>query len=127
MTLSFVIWNFMRMVIGTGIIEICIQESRSLKEKRGVLRSILRRTQNEFNISIAEVGELDNWKRGRIGFALVGNDASYINSKVDKVLRFIEGLYLAEITKSKIEILNLSDEAMPYHEKIGCIDEHEKV
>ncbi|MFB3924667.1 MAG: DUF503 domain-containing protein [Syntrophales bacterium] len=98
------------MVIGTGIIEIFIIESRSLKDKRGVIRSILKRTQNEFNISIAEIGEMDHWKRGQIGFCLVGNDRSYINSKLDKVLRFIEDLYLAEIVKSRIEIVSLSDD-----------------
>lgn len=95
--------------MGVGLIEIYIHESRSLKEKRSVLRSILRRTQNEFNISIAEVGENDDWKRGQIGFSMVGNDRGYINSKMDKALRFIDELYLAEIVSSKFEIINYSD------------------
>jgi hypothetical protein len=103
------------MVVVTGIVEICIHESRSLKEKRSVLRSMLRRTQNEFNVSIAEVGCMDNWKIGRIGFALVGNDASFLNSKADKILRFMEDLYLAEIVKSKLEIMTLSEEALPFY------------
>ncbi len=97
------------MVVGVGLIEVYIHESRSLKDKRGVLRSILRRTQNEFNISIAEVGENDDWKKGRIGFCMVGNDRSYINSKMDKALRFIDELYLAEIVSSKFEIINYTD------------------
>lgn len=100
------------MVVGVGLIEVYIHESRSLKDKRGVLRSILRRTQNEFNISIAEVGENDDWKKGQIGFSMVGNDRSYINSKIDKALRFIEDLYLAEIISAKFEILNYTDTAL---------------
>lgn len=105
-----------KMIVATGIIELYIHESRSLKEKRSVLRSVLRRTQNEFNISIAEVADMDNWKKATVGFSLVGNEAAFINSKTDKVLRFIEELYLAEVVRSKIEIMSFSVENLPYHE-----------
>lgn len=97
------------MVIGSGIIDLLIVESRSLKEKRGVLSRILKRTQNEFNISIAEIGQNDHWKRARIGFSLVGNDRRYINGKIDHILKFIDSLHLAEVLNSKIEITNLAD------------------
>lgn len=105
------------MVVAAGMIEICIHESRSLKEKRGVLRRLIKRTQNEFNISIAEVGALDNWKKATIGFSLVGNDVAYVNSKADKVLTFVEELYLAEIIGSKLEIMSFSEDHLPYHDK----------
>lgn len=65
------------MVVGIGIIDIYIFDSRSLKKKRSVLQSILKRTQNRFNISIAEIGYNDDWKRGRIGFSVVGNETGY--------------------------------------------------
>jgi uncharacterized protein YlxP (DUF503 family) len=97
------------MVVGIGIIDIYIAESRSLKEKRGVLKSIIKRTQNEFNVAIAEVGNHDDWKRGEIGFSVVGNDGRYINSKMDKILRFIDDLYLAEVVNCKIEITTFAD------------------
>ena len=116
------------MVIGTGIIEIYIPQSHSLKEKRGVLRSLLKRTQNQFNISIAEVGDLDHWQKGKIGFCVVGNDASYINSKIDKVLTFMENLFLAEIVRSKIEIMHFSDDDMlPHLHAMSGTHEFEKI
>jgi hypothetical protein len=111
------------MVVGTGIIEIFIEGSRSLKDKRAVVKSILRRTQNEFNISIAEVGDLDHWKRGRIGFSVVGNDRGFINSKIDKVLRFIDELYLAQVLRSRIEISSLSDDLDPCGRGVHADDE----
>lgn len=101
------------MVIGSGIIEIWISESRSLKEKRGVLSRILKRTQNEFNISIAEIGENDHWKRAKIGFCVVGNDHSYINGKMDHVLRFLGNLHLAEVLDVKVEMIHISDMMPP--------------
>ena len=97
------------MVIGSGIIVLWIVESRSLKEKRSVLNRLLKRTQNEFNISIAEIGENDNWKKAVIGFSVVGNDRRYINGKIDHILKFVDNLHLAEVLGTKIEITNLPD------------------
>jgi uncharacterized protein YlxP (DUF503 family) len=97
------------MVVGTGLIDLRIVGCASLKEKRGVLSRILRRTQNEFNVSIAEVGDNDRLQRARIGFCVVGNDKPYINAKVDHLLRFVDQMGLAEIVRSRIEIESFSD------------------
>lgn len=97
------------MVVGSGIIALRIPEARSLKEKRGVVKKVIKRTQNEFNISIAEVGEHDSWGSSRIGFSLVGNDRRLIAAKADHVLRFIEEMNVAEIVGSRMEIVNLSE------------------
>lgn len=97
------------MVIGYAIIEMWICESSSLKGKRGVLKSILKRTQNEFNVSIAEIAENDHWKRAKIGFCIVGNDSRYVNSKIELVLNFIQDMQTAEIINTKVEIVHVSD------------------
>ena len=96
------------MVIGYGIIKLRIPESGSLKAKRSVLNRILKRSQNEFNVSIAETGNLDSYKFAEIAFAVVGNDSRYINGKVDHLLRFIDGLHVAEILDTKTEIMVVS-------------------
>ena len=97
------------MVVGTGLIDLMIPESGSLKEKRSVLKRIIHRTQNEFNVSIAEVGDNDIWRRARIGFSVVGNDQSDINAKMDHILRFIDRLELAEVIRSRFEIVSYDD------------------
>jgi hypothetical protein len=97
------------MVVGVGIIDIWIHESNSLKAKRGVLKSIIRRTQNRFNVSIAEIGENDHWKKGRIGFSIVGNDRRFVNGKIDNILQFVQNMHLADVLKTKVEIVNYSD------------------
>jgi uncharacterized protein len=98
------------MVIGYGFIALWIPDVRSLKEKRSILTKLIKRTQNEFNISIAEVGDQDDWKRAKIGFSMVGNDRRLVNAKVDYVFRFIEELHLVEVIGSKIEIISFSQE-----------------
>jgi len=101
------------MVIGAGILEILIPDSRSLKEKRAVLNRILKRTQNSFNISIAEIGLQDLWGRARIGFCIVGNDRAYVNRKIDMVLNFIQELQVAEILQTMVEITSVSEQMSP--------------
>jgi len=97
------------MVIGYGIIQLRLPESGSLKEKRSILSKIIKRTQNEFNVSIAESGDLDNHKLAKISFSFVGNDSRFINGKVDHLLKFVDNLRVAEMINSKIEIMVVSD------------------
>lgn len=97
------------MVIGSGIIELWIAESHSLKDKRAVLRRLLKRAQNEFNVTIAEVGDNDHWRRAKVGFAMVGNDQRFINGKIDHLLNFIEQQQLAEVINTRIEIAGFSE------------------
>jgi uncharacterized protein YlxP (DUF503 family) len=97
------------MVVGTGLIDLRIPGCGSLKEKRSVLSRIIRRTQNEFNVSIAEVGDNELWRRARVGFSVVGNDKPYINAKMDHILRFVEQLDLAEVLRSRREMVRSDD------------------
>jgi len=97
------------MVVGVGLIEFRLVGCSSLKEKRGVLSRIIKRTQNEFNVSIAEVGNNDNLKKAEVGFSVVGNDASFINAKIDHILRFVDDLQMAEMVNTKFEISHFSD------------------
>jgi len=98
------------MIVGTAVIELYIAESRSLKEKRGVLRRILGRVRNTFHVSAAEIDSQDHWKRAVIGFAVVGNEKPFIRSVTDKICSFIEGLGLAQVVNTRIEIVHLSRE-----------------
>ena len=111
------------MVVGSGIIDILIPECRSLKEKRSVLKHLMKRTQNEFNVSIAEVGDNDQWRRARIGFCVVGNDKPYINAKMDHILDFIDRLQVAEIVKTRMEIVSMADLMDPWDGEEAKYDE----
>lgn len=79
----------------------------SLKEKRQIVKRVLERAKGRFNVSAAEVGANDVKRMAVIGFAVVGNDASFLNSVLDKVIDFVEDMHLAEMTDSDIEIIGL--------------------
>ncbi len=95
------------MVVGICRLDLLIIENNSLKGKRRILKRIIERVKNKFNVSIAEVGNHDLWQSSQIGFCMVGNDKRFINSALDKIIYFIEEINIAEITKSDIEIINL--------------------
>ena len=97
----------MKMVVGTGLITLRLHDCRSLKGKRKVVKSMINRLRNKFNISMAEVGSNDIYQRAEIGFSLVGNDASLINSKIDQIFNMAEDLGLAEIIDTEMEIIHL--------------------
>ena len=55
------------MVIGLCTIDLHLPGANSLKDKRSVLKSVMRRIRNEFNVSIAEVDHQDLWRSAVLG------------------------------------------------------------
>ena len=78
------------MHVATCQIKLGLDGVRSLKEKRRILKSIIGRLSNEFNIAIAEVGLNDVWQSGVLGLAAVGNDAGMLHSVMENVVAWIE-------------------------------------
>jgi uncharacterized protein YlxP (DUF503 family) len=95
------------MVVGIGTIVLRIPGNNSLKGKRKVVKGVISRLKNTFNVSAAEVGANENHQRAEIGLAFVGNDRRQINSKMDKAFNFVENMHVAEIIDSEMEIMNL--------------------
>lgn len=95
------------MIVGAALVEILVHGSQSLKEKRGVVRSISQRVRNRFNVAVAEVGGQDTWQRALLGLAATGSDAVRVRGVLEKALLFIEDLHLAEVTASEVQIVNL--------------------
>jgi len=95
------------MVVGFGKITLRLHDCRSLKGKRKVVKSMINQLQNNFNVSVAEVGSNDIHQRAEIGFALAGNSRRMINSKIDKIFNLADELRLAEIIDTEMEIINL--------------------
>lgn len=78
------------MVIGTCIITLYLPAAHSLKEKRRVVKSLVARVRNEFNVSIAEVDSLDNWQQAVLGVACVSGSSRYAHGQLEAVVKFIE-------------------------------------
>ena len=95
------------MVVGSMKIELHLHDNRSLKGKRKIVKSIVNKIKNKFNVAIAEVGSNDKWQKIELGVCAVGNNRRHIDSSLNNVLAFVDSLFLAEIVNSEIEILNV--------------------
>lgn len=92
------------MVVGSLYIKLYCPWVQSLKEKRMVVKSIISKSANKFNISISEVDNQDVHKTIGIGIAVVTNSQGLVNSILNNVLEYIEVNTEAEIIESYIEI-----------------------
>jgi uncharacterized protein YlxP (DUF503 family) len=93
------------MVIGTLRATLLIPESRCLKDKRRVVKSLLDRVAGRFNVAVAETDHLDEWTRAEIGIVTVSNDRRHANSVLDSVRNYVDGNTDAEVAEADIEIL----------------------
>lgn len=89
------------MFVGTLEIKLRAIWVNSLKEKRMVLKSLINRVRNRFNVSISEIDNQDNHKILTIGIACVSNDTMQVNSILDKVINYVE-------TNSEAEIFDIN-------------------
>ena len=92
------------MHIGICTLHLRLLESRSLKEKRRVIKSIKDIIRNKFNVSIAEIERLDQWQWATLGVACVSNDAKFTNSILSNIVDFINGAHMVELVDYEIEI-----------------------
>lgn len=99
------------MVVGVCRIVLGLPGNDSLKGKRKVLRRVLDRTRNQFNVAIAEVSSQDDLRRATLGFAVVSNDGRHANSMVDRIGAFIEGSTEALVMERSMELVHLGEAA----------------
>lgn len=93
------------MIIGICTCEIFIFNANSLKSKRSVVKSIIEKSKNRFNISIAEVGDNDKWQKSIIAFSTISNEQKVVEETMDKVINFFDSYSEIEITSIKRELL----------------------
>lgn len=93
-------------IVGLCTIELYLPGIGSLKGKRSVIKSLLTRLRNTFNVSAAEVGHLDVWQSAAIAVAVVSNESAHASQTIDNVLRWIESNFPdVYISSQEIEIL----------------------
>ncbi len=71
--------------------------AHSLKEKRMVVKSIIAKLQNKFNISVGEIENQDIHNLITIGIASIALDAKVCDSTIEHIINYIEDITDAEI------------------------------
>ena len=78
----------------------------SLKEKRGRIKPLIARLHREFNVSVAEMGQQDDWQNALISCVMVGNETGHLRSALQSVAKWVEGNWPdGMVLEDKIEII----------------------
>lgn len=93
------------MIIGVLTVDLRIGYSRSLKEKRSVIKKLTERTRQKFNVSVAEVGHQDDWKLSTLGVVCVSNETLHVHRILEAVSSFIEENLEGEVINIVKEVL----------------------
>ena len=86
-------------------VELEITNGRTLKDKRQVVRSLLDRVRDRFNVSAAEVGENDSVRYAQLAAVAVSNERVHLDRVMAKVGDLIEGEPRAVVISRDIEFL----------------------
>jgi uncharacterized protein YlxP (DUF503 family) len=84
--------------VGVLILELHIEESHSLKDKRHYVKGLKDRLRSKFNVSVAEIDHQDSWQRGVIAVATVSGDrtrAEQVLQNVEREAASVLGRFLA--------------------------------
>lgn len=78
------------MIIGLVRCECILYNPQSLKDKRSVIKSILARAKNRFNVSVSEIGYQDVWQRTELAFVTVASSKIIAEKELRHVLSLID-------------------------------------
>lgn len=86
-----------------------IPAAGSLKAKRQVLRRVTDRVKAKFNVAVAEVEDNELWNRAVVALAVVANERRHVGEMMEKIVHFIDDLYVAPVSSKELEIVPFSD------------------
>ena len=86
-----------------------IPASGSLKAKRQIVRRVTDRVKAKFNVAVAEVEENDVWNRAVVALSVVGNERKHVNEMMQKIVHFMDDMYIAPVFGKEIETVPFED------------------
>lgn len=92
------------MIIGTLEVSLRVRESRSLKDKRQVLRSIQDRLRNQFHVAVSEIDHHDDVQLIAFGIAAVGHEVGAIKGLLQTIQEALRGHPIAEYCQGTLSV-----------------------
>jgi len=92
--------------VGVLILELRLDESHSLKDKRHYVKSLKDRLRSRFNVSVAEIDYQDLWQRGVVAVVTVSSDQTRAAQVLESVERDAASLLGGVLVGSTTEWLS---------------------
>ena len=91
--------------VGVLTLELRLENSFSLKDKRQVVRSLKDRLRRKFNVAVAEIDYQELWQRAAIAAVTVSCDHSYAEKLLQSVEEEAASLLGSELASTNVEWL----------------------
>lgn len=89
-----------------GILEIrVLLPTHSLKEKRSIINSLKEKLRHSFNVAVAEIDELDNYKFSTLAIVTVSNNGNKVEEILSKIENYIFENHSLDVVEIKKEVL----------------------
>lgn len=92
-------------VVAVLTLEIFIEDSHSLKDKRHVVKSLKERLKQKFNVAVAEIDGLDSWQHSVVAVVTVSNERVHAEQMLHAVEKESAGILGGMLASSGIEWL----------------------
>lgn len=98
------------MWIGCVSFDVLLGDVHSLKAKRSAVRPIIAEIRRKFDVSVAEVGHLDLYRRALLGVAMVAADRAHVVEMLDSVERLVASRPEIELLSARRALRTADDE-----------------
>jgi hypothetical protein len=93
-------------VVGVLTLELRLENSHSLKDKRHVVQSLKERLRHKFNVAVAEIDYQDLWQRAAVAAVTVSPDQAYAVKVLQSVEDEAAALLGAALVEATVEWLS---------------------
>lgn len=97
------------MLIAAALIQLVLPEADSLKARRRVASAVKERVRARFRLPVAEVGDPEDRHEVVLGVVDVGSDPRVMRERMQRVIAFVDGLGLAEVTADDVVVARLDE------------------
>jgi uncharacterized protein YlxP (DUF503 family) len=93
--------------VGIAHLELHIPEARSLKAKRGPIRSLVEKIRNRHQVLVIEAGHLDLQQRSRLAICALSTSSVDIEARLRRVEGTIDRNWSGHVLSWEIEIVQI--------------------
>jgi uncharacterized protein len=91
--------------VGVLTLELRLENSFSLKDKRQIVRSLKDRLRRKFNVAVAEIDYQELWQRAALAAVTVSSDHNYAEKLLQSVEQEAASLLGSELAATNVEWL----------------------
>lgn len=97
------------MIVGVARVDLELTDIGSLKDKRSIVKPIVQKVMNKFNIHAAEVDDQDVHDSAVIGLTMCANEQKHVNEVLSKAVDWIENhqfdAHVADVEMEFLQVL----------------------